>query len=247
MMRRRSTLYFIAVCTWCVLAVPTTTCADDPQPEFRYDPSKALSFQPGPGRKPGFSPNGKLRAAVDFKRIRILSVPGNEIKFEFPTPNRAMSPTFSPDQRKLAYADCTGNLACESILYVRELETNELATLGSCFGVTTRFAFSGDGKRLAALTAYGPIMAMVPRQKFRKPIAGEIAVFDLTTKNELMHMAYQVSGESKSELPSQIALDHNGKTILITAKSGLIKVIDVRTHTQQFSVDAIPNVPTTKK
>ncbi|MEL6106608.1 MAG: hypothetical protein AAFU85_11245 [Planctomycetota bacterium] len=221
----------------------STSIAQESGPDFRYDPSRALRFEVDaetPQR--GLSPDGSLRAVAEFKKIRVLSAPGGDVRYEFPTPNHAMAPTFSPDQKQLVYADCTGNLACDSVIYARHLESGKRVTLGNCYGIAFQFAFSGDGKRVAVVSMYGPILALIPQQQFQKAIRGEIAVFDLTTTNELMHTSFMgptLDFESKTqpEIPVRISLDQNGSTLLVAASPGIVKIIDVRTHNEQFSVD----------
>ena len=210
---------------------------------FQFDSNKALSFGSDVNlkNKDSVSPDGKMRVVVDFKKIRVLS-DSSELLHEFATPNRAMAPTFSPDQRSLVFADCTGNLACESRFYVRQLEGGNQITLGTCLGVTTQIVFSANGKRVAAVSMYDPILAVTTQQQLKKSLGGEIVVFDLPAKSELLHMAFEIpdSKSAPNELTSpivdQIALDNDGMTLLVVANSGVVKVIDVNTGTEKISI-----------
>ncbi len=237
---------FLIAAVWIVVACDFRSglVAQEQRPVFRFDPNKTLIFSADANSKsdPFESSDGKMRIAVDFKKIRVLSIANDEVLYEFATPNRAMAPTFSPDQKSVVFADCTGNLACESNFYVHQLENGSQANLGSCIGVTTQVAFSADGKRVAAVSMYGPIMALLPQQEFKKSLIGEIIVFDIATKSEMLHMAYEIpnpeSAARKAKPPvlDQIALDYDGTTLLVTADSGVVKVIDVVAGAEKISV-----------
>ena len=153
-----------------------------------------------------------------------------------------MAPTFSPDQKSLVFADCTGNLACESRFYVHQFEGGNQTILGSCLGATTQIAFSANGKRVAAVSIYGPILAPVAQRQFRKSLSGEIVVFDLETRSELLHVGVETPGsesaahEAKPPFVDRIALDNDGTTLLVTASSGVVKVIDVNTGAERISI-----------
>jgi tricorn protease-like protein len=213
-------------------------------PASRFDPNHTLSFDSAASIKSKrlVSPDGNMRVAVDYKKIRVLSSSSDTVLHEFVTPNRAMAPTFSPDQKSLVFADCTGNLACESQFYVHQLESGNQVILGSSLGVTTQIVFSGNGQRIAAVTIYGPILALVQQQQHKKSLGGEIVVFDLTSKSELLRMAYDKPDtesavhESPSQIVDQIALDIDGTTLLVTASSGVVKVIDVDTGAEKISI-----------
>ncbi|MEO1525208.1 MAG: hypothetical protein AAFX06_07210 [Planctomycetota bacterium] len=234
-----------------LIAIPCSkSLAEESGPEFRYDLSQTLNFEATktPAR-PGVSPDGTMRAVVDFKMIRVLSVADGKLLHEFATPNRAMSPTFSADQKRLVYADCTGNLACKSTVYLRDLETGKEATVGDCYGITLRFAFSGDGKRLAMVSMYGPILALIPKQRFGKQVAGEIAIFDLENNRELFHTAYQGPGNAveneaaRQLLPIEITLNDDGSTLLVAAPSGVVHVLDIDQPHKRFSATVPKKFP----
>lgn len=214
--------------------------------KVQYDPEKLLQFKPNPEpRRPHVSPDGKMTIEVIFKQIRVLSLPEKELLHEFATPNKAMASTFSPDLKAIAFADCTGNLACGAVIYTRNLETGKQSEIGRCLGVVTRLTSSGDGKRLAAMSFYGPIGAMMAKQRFKLNIGGEVAVFDVSTQTDLLHMAYQLPGPPPRKIPedfmpywrTHIALDQDGATLLVAAPSGVIKVIDVETGNISISTD----------
>ncbi|QDV26958.1 WD40 repeat domain-containing protein [Aureliella helgolandensis] len=228
--------------------------AQEPGLKFRFESNNTLSFRSDSNSKSehSVSPDGQMRVAVDFKKIQVLSVSNDTVLHEFATPNRAMAPTFSPDQKSLVFADCTGNLACESRFYIHQLEGGRQATMGSCFGTTTQIAFSADGKRVAAVSVYDPIMALLAQQQFKKSLGGEIVVFDLATKSELLHMAFETPNaesaplKSMSQIVDQIALDNDGTTLLVTANSGVVKVIDVNAGAEKISL-TIPAVDLSSK
>ncbi len=210
---------------------------------LRFDSNKTLSFASDVNlkNKDSVSPDGTMRVVVDIKKIRVLS-DSSKLLHEFATPNRAMSPTFSPDQRSLVFADCTGNLVCESRFYVRQLEGGNQITLGTCLGVTTQIVFSANGRRVAAVSMYDPILEVTVQKQLKKRLGGEMVVFDLPTKSELLHMAFEIPDsksaphELTSQVVGQIALDNDGGTLLVAANSGVVKVIDVNTGTEKISI-----------
>jgi WD40 repeat protein len=225
--------------------------AQEPEgPEFKFDPDKALIFKPDPNqsRKPFstqcLSSDGKMRAEAGFRKVSVYSVPDNKLLHEFATPNRAAAPTFSPDLKTLAFADYVGNLGVESVIYTLELETGKQTKIGSCYGPIIRLAFSGDGKRLVGASVYG-LMALAAKLQLQRDIHGEVAVFDVSSQKDLLRMAYvlpeNVSPKSAEKLfrhvPTHIALDQDGSTLLLASTSGLIKVIDVETGDNRISME----------
>lgn len=240
--------YFLIAMLWITVAFNSGSGlrAQEPGLSFRFDSKRTLSFRSDVDGKniDSISPDGTMRVAVEFQKIRVLSESNDTVLHEFTTPNRAMAPTFSPDQRSIVFADCTGNLACESRFYVYQLEGGNQDTLGSCLGVTTQIVFSANGKCVAAVSMYDPILALTTQQQLKKHLGGEIVVFDLQAKSELLHMALEIpdsasaSQEATSQIVDQIALDSDGMTLLVIAKTGVVKIIDVKTGAVKISITA---------
>jgi WD40 repeat protein len=224
--------------------------AKEPEgPEFKYDPDKALVFKPNPTQASvplytSLRSDGKMRAEAGYRNVRVFSVPDNTLLYEFATPNQAMAAAFSPDLKTIAFVD-SDNLSSGSIIYTRELETGKQSKIGSCLGSIMWLTFSGDGKRLAGVSIYGPIPGVLAKERFKRDLGGEVTVFDVSTQNDLLTMAYILPERPTAKngdkvapyLPTHIALDHDGSTLLLASTSGMIKVINVETGDNRISIE----------
>ncbi len=249
--------YSVATAIWVgLLAWPCLELhAQEPEgPEFKYDPDKALVFTPTPTQASvpphtSLSSDGKMRAEAGYRKVRIFSVPDNKVLHEFATPNQAMAAAFSPDLKTIAFVD-SDNLSSVSDIYMREVETGKQSKIGSCLGSIVWLTFSGDGKRLAGISIYGPIPGVLAKERFKRDVGGEVTVFDVPTQNDLLTIAYILperltpkNGEKVLPyLPTHIALDHDGSILLLASTSGMIKVIDVETGDNRISIKLAESV-----
>lgn len=220
------------------------------RPQLQEDPGKAIVFKPSPTPErdllnSSLSPDGKMRAEYSKGKIRITSVSDEKVLYEFSTPERAVSPTFSPDQKTIAYAIWPGNLDAMSDIYLRELETGTQTKIEGCLGTVMRLAFSGDGKRLASVAFYGPITEVVAKQQNKPAQHGELIVFDVSTQANLLSMPLvfpeRLTTKNGEELfphlPMHIALDQDGSTLVLASPAGLIRVIDVEKAENKISME----------
>lgn len=227
------------------LSVGERVYAQDTGPAFKFDADNVVSFSPTSTkqRDASVSSDGKMRIHVDYKKLRVLATSNDEVIHEFATPHRAMASTFSPDNSQIAFADCTGNLACESTIYLHDLTRDHRTVVGSVFGVATQLSFSANGKRLAIASIYDPIMELVAKEKFRQSLGGEIAVFDLATSTKLLHLAYAndegAAPTTKTLAPVQIAINDAGTTLLVMGKSNVAKAIDVKSRNVSMSIEPL--------
>jgi WD40 repeat protein len=218
-------------------------------PDFDIDSDKTLVFRPGPepDRNPlysSLSPDGTMRAETGEDSVRIVSSHGSELLCEISTPSRAKTPVFSSDGKTIVFAVWLGNLNERSDIYIHKLETGEQTRLEGRLGAVYRLALSGDGTRLAAAAVYGPSTASLTRKRFGRDLHGELAVFDLSTQAKLANMAlefphsFRASGgdENLPHLPTHLALDQSGSTLVIASTSGLIRVVDVERGEQTITM-----------
>jgi len=109
------------------------------------------------------SPNGKLVAGLTkhydnpgprsgaFSLIKIWSVKKKQLLHQFRVSGEVYEAVFSPDSSILISADKTGNLGYTTTLRVWNLMDGSTEKMGFFFGVSNKFCFSPDGKRLAAI------------------------------------------------------------------------------------------------
>ncbi len=214
-------------------------------------PSNSLNFdQPDTnGTRRGFSPNGKMRAETEFRKVKIWSVPENQLIHEFAMAGHSYTPTFSPDSSRVIVAECEGNLGCAATLRALNLKTKERSVLGKCTGVVVDMSFSQDGTRIAAVTSYSSIVAMVASGRDTY-LGGELFVLDLKSGAKLLRLAWEngkrkLSGDGedvaaqfqesmKTHMPRKVRLNHDGSKLCTTTSLGRVRVFDVETGNTDF-------------
>lgn len=109
------------------------------------------------------SPNGELvagltklyenpgKGAGSFSLVKIWSVKKNQLLHQLRVPGEVYEAVFSPDSSTLVSADKTGNLGYTTTLRVCRLVDGSSEKRGFFYGVSNKFCFSPDGKRLAAI------------------------------------------------------------------------------------------------
>lgn len=140
------------------------------------------------------SPDGRLLAKSEYKKIRVYSVERNKLLHEFSTSGSTNSPLFTADGAKLIAAVCRGNLGCISTLYSWNLTTGARTRLGECSGMVLDICTDAKGKRLAVTTYYGPIFSQVLAKRESKWYGGEIVVFDKATPSASVRIFCELSG-----------------------------------------------------
>lgn len=132
------------------------------------------------------SPNGELAAGLtklyenpgkgagSFSLVKIWSVKKKQLLHQLRVPGEVYEAVFSPDSSMLVSADKTGNLGYTTTLRVCRLMDGSSKKRGFFYGVSNKFCFSPDGKRLAAL--------QFPEYSFLNPLG------DFTFKLYVWHL-----------------------------------------------------------
>ena len=216
--------------------------------------AKSIDFSKGPANRldAGVSPDGLMRAESGFQKVKVWSIPDNQLLLEFATPDRSHAPTFTPDSSILVVEECNGNLGCAGTLRAWNLKARQKSELAKCTGVVTSMNFSADGTRLAVVTSYSSITAMMAPDR-KKWLGGEVFVLDLKSGEKPFRLSWEAANipvgvgsqeltthyyESlKTHMPHQISLNHDGSKLMTVLKAGNVAVFDVQSGTQDFATD----------
>lgn len=191
-----------------------------------------------------FSPDGRLFAMTTFKKCSVWSVADRKLVRELATEHYTHSPVFGPGNKTIMIADGKGNLEYASTFRVFNIAEGTDRNVGKCTGVVHDVAYSADRRVMATVSSFGPIGAIVSREKAGFDACGEITLIGADLSPTIYCPIAEVPRDRKEyeqllqkSVPFHLALNADGSKLAAANKAGLIRIYDTKTGQQLHELE----------
>ena len=145
-----------------------------------------------------FSKDKSLLAQLHERRVKVWSIADKQLSpHKFYTDGRALAAAFDPDGKQLVTAGGEGNLEYETTIKLWDLDSGEGRRIGKCLGTVTDFAFSADGRQLAAAVRLNVIASItrVPEDDEEEEFpGGHIYIWHLPEAKQSLKVEIKLPG-----------------------------------------------------